>query len=73
MTCENIFDLNHGANAKNFADLKGAPAKRVGGPTIRAGVNPKDVQYAQQCLKESVPLYARLPPTVLTRPSTILT
>jgi Ca2+-binding EF-hand superfamily protein len=61
MTCENIFDLNHGANAKNFADLKGAPAKRVGGPTIRAGVNPKEVQYAQQCLKESLlTKYSRL-------------
>ena len=55
MTAENILDLNHGANAKNFADLQGAPAKRVGGPTIRAGVNPKEVQYAQQCLKEQVP------------------
>jgi len=61
MTCENILDLNHGANAKNFADLKGAPAKRVGGPTIRAGVNPKEVQYAQQCLKESLlTKYSRL-------------
>jgi len=61
MTCENILELNHGANAKNFADLKGAPAKRVGGPTIRAGVNPKEVQYAQQCLKATLlEKYSRL-------------
>lgn len=54
MTIENIFDMNKGANAKNFADLKAPPAKRVGGPTLRAGVSPKEVQYAQQTLQEQL-------------------
>merc|ERR1712166_1382588 len=58
---EKIIDLADGANAKNFADLQGKKAARVGGPTIRAGVNPKEVQYAQQCLKEMLlTKYSRL-------------
>jgi len=61
MTAEDILTLRRGPDDKNFTDLKGPAAKRVGGPTIRAGVNPKDVQYAQQCLKsELMKKYTRL-------------
>ena len=63
MTAEDILALKSGAGDIKFADLKGADPKRVGGATIRAGVDPKDVQYAQQCLKRLVlPHRAPAPP-----------
>ena len=72
MTIENIFDMNKGANAKNFADLKAPPARRVGGPTLRPGVSPKEVQYAQQTLQEQARQHSAAntaPPTQRRHPS----